>query len=391
MRNPGLRVAEVGFEFGERYAGASKASLREGARYLSHLWRLRFGDDWLRFVRFIADRHFGPAGELAAAGPGDRGLRPAIPCLGRAGDAGLEPVEFRPDAKAGSSVARQQPQGRLTRLMAFLVMNNAALALRGPILYGLTSLLGVHYLVSNLISLVVLTIVRYALADRWIWAPRAGRSRAGRTSYSYDIHGIISVTSQVALPELAPFRTPAAHRGATIRVRLGNVSRARQAVRRSEPQHIHYNEGLGSLGFGIDRRSLGDTIEVLASPILKYSPHVLYTNVVEPILRWTFVRKGYALVHGACMAFGDDAYMVTARTDTGKTTTMLRILAEPRRPRIAGAFISDDLTLVSPEGRVLTYPKPMTISHHTVKAVNARTLTMRERLGAEGAEPGALS
>jgi len=32
--------------------------------------------------------------------------------------------------------------------------------------------------------------------------------------------------------------------------------------------------------------------------MLRYSPHVLYTNVIEPLLRWTFVKRGYALVHG---------------------------------------------------------------------------------------------
>ena len=85
---------------------------------------------------------------------------------------------------------------------------------------------------------------------------------------------------------------------------------------------------------------------MLATAFLARSPHVLYTNIVEPLLRWTFVEKGFALVHGACLAFGDDAYLVTARTDTGKTTTMLRVLdSQP-----GCSFISDDLTLVSPEG-----------------------------------------
>ena len=187
------------------------------------------------------------------------------------------------------------------------------------------------------------------------------------------------MTSQVALPELAPFRTQAEITSPTIRVRLGNVEWAALQPAPATARHIHYSEGLGFLGFGIDV-VLGDTIDVLASPILRYSPHVLYTNVVEPILRWTFVSKGYALIHGACMAFGDKAFLVTARTDTGKTTTMLRVLAEPRLGSAAGAFISDDLTLVSPDGHVMTYPKPMTISYHTVKAVNARTLTWPERL-----------
>jgi dolichol-phosphate mannosyltransferase len=53
VRTPGLRITEVGFEFGTRYAGESKASLREGMRYLSHLCQLRFGEDTLQFVRFL--------------------------------------------------------------------------------------------------------------------------------------------------------------------------------------------------------------------------------------------------------------------------------------------------------------------------------------------------
>ncbi|GEM_PF-1619385 len=56
------------------------------------------------------------------------------------------------------------------RLALFLGVNNVALALRGPILVGLTSGLGVNYLVSNLISLGALTVVRFALADSWIWS-----------------------------------------------------------------------------------------------------------------------------------------------------------------------------------------------------------------------------
>jgi hypothetical protein len=121
-------------------------------------------------------------------------------------------------------------------------------------------------------------------------------------------------------------------------------------------------------------------VEVTASPTLRYSPHVLYTNVVEPILRWTFVKKGYALVHCATIAFGDKAYMITARTDTGKTTTLLKILSHQRRDSDQAAFLSDDMTLVSPKGIAMTYPKPMTISFHTLRAVNSKTLNFTEKL-----------
>jgi hypothetical protein len=103
---------------------------------------------------------------------------------------------------------------------------------------------------------------------------------------------------------------------------------------------------------------------------------VLYTNVVEPILRWTFVRKGYALVHAACVSFDGQAVLVTARTDTGKTSTILRTV-----DNYACSFLSDDMTIVSKDGQVMSYPKPLTISNHTLSAVNANSsLTWWERI-----------
>jgi dolichol-phosphate mannosyltransferase len=41
VTHPWLRTGEVPFVFGARHAGASKASAREGFRYLGHLTRLR--------------------------------------------------------------------------------------------------------------------------------------------------------------------------------------------------------------------------------------------------------------------------------------------------------------------------------------------------------------
>jgi len=91
----------------------------------------------------------------------------------------------------------------------------------------------------------------------------------------------------------------------------------------------------------------------------------LYTNVIEPILRWLFVRKGYALVHAACVAVDGWAVLVTARTDTGKTSTILRAVEH-----YGCSFLSDDMTIVSHTGVVMSFPKPLTISNHTLSAVN---------------------
>ena len=359
IRNPDLRTGEVSFTFGERHAGRSKANIREGLRYLSLLARLRFA-------------RFGLVGAT--------GLVVNTVLLAFFTDVvGLFYVVSAVIATQGSTLwnfcltelwvfsDREHRRGLGSRMGLFFLMNNAALAVRGPLLVLLTSGLGIHYVVSNILSLLLLTLARFAVADTWIWAKRAPGD-VDSSPHGYDVHGIVTLESDVRLPELERFRVGELIGAPDIRIRVGDGSTCGGDA-------IHYREGPGRLGFAVTV-ALGDQIEATASPLLRRSPHVLYTNVVEPILRWTFAARGYALVHAACVAAGEHAFLVTARTDTGKTTTSLRILEE--HPY---AFLSDDLTLVTPDGRVLTYPKPLTISRHTLRAVRTPLLSRRERLG----------
>ena len=201
----------------------------------------------------------------------------------------------------------------------------------------------------------------------------------------YDIHGILCVQSEGKLPELEPFRVDALDRPPDVLVRIGPLPTEAPKAPDRFSRHLRYRERTGNLGFAADV-TIGERVEVLAAPLLRRSPHVLYTNLVEPILRWEFARRGYALAHGACVSRGDDAFMITARTDTGKTTTMLKLLdAEPY------AFISDDLTIVGPNGDLLPYPKPLTISNHTLHAVKRPLSAAVGAHDAAAAEPPALS
>jgi dolichol-phosphate mannosyltransferase len=364
VKHPRLRAAEVSFKFGERYAGRSKASIREGVRYLGLLARLRFA-------------RFGIVGLS--------GLVVNTLLLAFLTDvAGIFYVVSAVIATQGSTLwnfcftelwvfsGREHRRSRRARLGLFFLMNNAALALRGPLLVLLTSGFGIHYALSNVISLLALTLVRFAVADTWIWAKAGPRKVRIGGPYSYDIHGIVGVLSEVRLPELERFRVGGLAGEPDIRVRLGRIPANGKGLVGTA---IRYSEGPGGLGFGLAILR-GETIEAIASPLVGRSPHVLYTNVVEPILRWTFAERGYALVHAACLADGDNAFLLTARTDTGKTTTSLKILDSA-----PFSFLSDDLTLVTPDGRVLTYPKPLTISRHTLRAVKTPLLSRRERLG----------
>ena len=365
VRHPDLRAAEVPFTFGERRFGRSKAGIREGVRYLSLLARLRF-------ARFGAVGLSGLVVNTAVLAflTDFVGLFYVVSAIFATQVSTLWNFCFTEFWVFSDRAARR---GRGSRMALFFLMNNAALALRGPLLIVLTSGLGIHYAVSNIISLASLTLLRFALADSWIWAKdKPRRSRAGGP-YGYDIHGIISVMSDARLPELERFRVGQLAGDPDIRVRLGRISANGNGL---GPTAIRYREGPGSLGFGVEIEVGGMPIEATASSLVGRSPHVLYTNVVEPILRWTFADRGYALVHAACLADGNEAFLVTARTDTGKTTTSLRLLDNG-----SYSFLSDDLTLVAPNGRVLPYPKPLTISRHTLRAVKTPLLTGRERAG----------
>ena len=371
VRTPQLAVSEIAFRFGVRPAGESKASLHEVARYLSLVWRLRLGAVGARFGRFGL---VGASGIIVnslalAALRGGAGLGVLVAAL-----AATQCSSLWNFVLAERFVFRDVPAWRSlrARVIAFFAINNVAFLIRGPLLLGLVSLFGMHYLVANLISLCSLTIARFALADRWIW----GSAKTKRALY--DIHGLASVDSEVELPELARFRVAELSGPPSIRVAIGSlakVSRLSHSVRDDGVEVVTYREAIpGGFAVQIER---GEQVLVTASPLVRRSPHVLYTNCVEPVLRWHFAEQGIALVHAACVAVDEQAFLITARTDTGKTTTILRLLdAFPR-----AAFISDDLTLVTPEGRVASYPKPLTISQHTVSAVRTPNLTLRESIG----------
>jgi len=191
-RTPGLRVAEVPFRFGERLAGESKASLREGARYVGQLLDLRFGQRWLSFVKFGLVGVTGILVNLLAVALftevlGIFYLVSAVAATQASSTWNFAMTELFVFARPQGS------KGRARRAGLFFAMNNAALGLRGPMLFVLATTLGIHYLIANLISLVALMGLRYVAADQLIWG-RAARTSPG-TSLAGGTAGSGSFTS----------------------------------------------------------------------------------------------------------------------------------------------------------------------------------------------------
>jgi hypothetical protein len=194
--------------------------------------------------------------------------------------------------------------------------------------------------------------------------------------FHYDVHGLLTIGSVAPLPELEFFRClPVARPDLVIEEGWFGEGRLRSrpvVTQYGQLPIVTYEEHLGRRGsnFLVD---MTDGVRVVAGPLLIHSPHVLYTNVVEALLRFIFVTRGHMLLHSACLDLDGRGVMLSALTDTGKTGTVLRLLRER-----GGRFLSDDMTIINADGDALCFPKPLTISQHTLRAVDANVLSAAE-------------
>jgi putative flippase GtrA len=437
VRHPGARVAEFAYEMQPRHAGAPRVTIQQGLTFLRHLTRLRRQ----RLVNQLQDRPLTPRDRLR-----ELGRMVAFGLVGLSGVAvntaalwlcysplGMHHLLAAVLATQASTtwnfllidrlVYRGGGAGSLIgRGARFYLMNNALLLARLPLLQLLVwSHMAV--LAANAVTLLLLFAVRFLVSDRVIYGggreggrdpvkvlvdsatPTAvatgatNRKRSQYLKYRYDVAGTVTIGSQIVLPELEFFRAQwVADADVDIAVRVGDVGRRtpRRRARMTElsnPATLRYEEHLGRFGANF-RLELGHPITIEVGPLLARSPHVVYTNIVEALLRFVMVSRGKMLLHSACLSVGGTGVMLSALTDTGKTATVLRLLRDH-----GGLFLSDDMTVVDASGTALCFPKPLTISAHTLRAVQAddltpaewRRLQMQSRLHSRGGRSLALA
>ena len=418
VRQPRLKIAQVPFVFGDRVAGESKASGKEGMRFLRHVLRLRFFVLKRQVARSSAQnravrlRRFALFGVVGVSGIAVNTV--ALWLLSIVGNvhyllaavlatvasttwnfALTEAVVFRGE-KPGSVFGRG---------VKFYLVNYVALLIRLPLLALLVSGLSIPLLIANLITLTLLFAARFVILDSAIYSPKdpadldrepmrivvnateaqlvapklSPTHRPGQRylPYRYSVDGIATIGSQVPLRELEYFRAQWVGNTTDITIRVGQVGRnglrSRAMVTQNmNPPSVQYQEHLGRLGANF-RVDIGDRVTVVVSPALAKSPHVVYTNVIEALLRFLAVSRGRILLHSACLEINGTGVLLSAKTDTGKTGTVLRLLREH-----GALFLSDDMTIVDGSGNATCFPKPLTISHHTLRAVQAGDLTSGE-------------
>jgi putative flippase GtrA len=418
-RSRKLYLAEVPFVFDARHSGESKASWREGVLFVRRLLSLRFatllgrhGDRVAKAFGFAAVGLSGVAVNTLALWLMVRLL--STPLLLGASVATQASTIWNFVLTDRYVFRGRKTRSLLVRFIGFAVLNNAVLLLRLPLLSWLVNGADMHYVIANVLTLIAAFVCRFLLSDRILFklggemtdvldhqevasagesgGPSDGRSgpvdlvvdvrvgadaqvrrRPQALQFRYDVHGIVTIGSVIPLPELESFRT-SENLVPDIEVCRGTFGTGRPRRRPRVTQYavnpaVSYEEHLGRRGsdFHVE---MGDRIRIVIGPMLARSPHVLYTNVIEALLRFVFASRGYMLLHSACLDFNGHGMMLSALTDTGKTGTVLRLLREG-----GGRFLSDDMTIIDGNGIALSYPKPLTISQHTLRAVNAGDLT----------------
>jgi dolichol-phosphate mannosyltransferase len=437
VREPRLQIAEVPFVFGTRFAGESKASLREGWRFIRHLLRLRL--ILLRSQVKTSSARSAPAARLlrllrfGAVGASGIAVNTGVLWLLSSQHHYVVAAILATEASTTwnfvfteTLVFRGPKPGTVaSRGFRFYLLNHLALGPRLPLLALLVEVFRTNLLLANLITLALLFLVRFVIADSAIYAmpeegtevqkqpmrisvdltgvqlPRAAadtqpggkHSEADGASpqrmtkqpsatsrylpYRYSIDGVVTVGSQVPLKELDYFRAQWLGNDVDLTIRVSHVGggapRSRALLTQyASPPGMSYQEHLGRLGANF-RVNIGDKVEVTCSPSLARSPHVLYTNVIEALLRFISVSRGVILLHSACLEYKGRGLLLSARTDTGKTGSVLRLLRDH-----GARFMSDDMTIIDPHGNATCFPKPLTISHHTLRAVETGNLTSAE-------------
>lgn len=168
-----LTVAEEPFVFGERHAGRSKASLRQGARFMRQLMQLRLG----RMTPFAAIGAMGAVANLAImAGLTSIGM-PYLWAAVVAAEVTIvsnfvlqDRLVFH-DLRDGKNTAWR----RFAQSFAF---NNAEAVLRIPMIWVIVQATNMSSVLAAAITLVIAFVVRFTFHSRVVYAPQPNEAPA---------------------------------------------------------------------------------------------------------------------------------------------------------------------------------------------------------------------
>jgi dolichol-phosphate mannosyltransferase len=180
-----LRVREESFIFGERFAGESKASFRQGMHFLHQLASLRFG----RMSRFAAVGAFGTVLNLAIMAVLLATGVHYLPAAIVATELTILSNFLMQERLVFRDMRGERPYWQ--RLLGFFGFNNIETLVRIPVLILLVEMLHIPGVLAQAVTLAVAFLVRFAFTSRVLYRVRP------------------SATPDVLLPSMTAAKGPA--------------------------------------------------------------------------------------------------------------------------------------------------------------------------------------
>ncbi|MCX4527755.1 MULTISPECIES: glycosyltransferase family 2 protein [unclassified Streptomyces] len=175
-------VAEVPFVFQDRYAGESKSTAREGLRFLTHLAALRSASPVARMIGFGLIGLSGFVPNLAGLWLLTHAGMHYLPAEIVANQAGvlwnfvlIETLLFRD---------RRRHRHWADRIGRFVLLANADLLLRIPLIAVFVAEFGMAVLPATALALVTTFVLRFAATEALVYLPRSPRRTSRRTAGS---------------------------------------------------------------------------------------------------------------------------------------------------------------------------------------------------------------
>jgi hypothetical protein len=183
-------------------------------------------------------------------------------------------------------------------------------------------------------------------------------------AFTYDVHGLVQVSSTVPLPQLAFFGRPGLVPDTdTISVRVEDRivigKRARRVGKNfwydPETDELTYTPPGLLRSFRASLRVGQDSAIRLTrsyyNVTLTFQTRLNLYSLLTAVLSLRLLSKERKLLYGACVSMRGRGAFLPAFSDIGKTTTVLNLVRSG-----SVACLSDDATIVSPSGKAFSLP-----------------------------------
>ena len=143
----------------------------------------------------------------------------------------------------------------------------------------------------------------------------------------------------------------------------------------STPRTIPYDGGLSGSVSRIVADIKSDTLPHIAKDKEERWTGLLISSVLEPLLYFTLPTLNHTFIHAAGLVNNDKGILIIGHSNVGKTSLALEMVMN------GYSFLGDDLTILSNNGEILSFPKPVKLEGHNITERPEILSKIKENMG----------